>query len=141
MARAFDVRFRRRVAAGFAGDAAPVAAQVVNDPATGVGVLLRMTTRRRDDPTAAPRRIQGSIVNGGAYAGTWTLQLYIALNGGTGAGAIWAPVGVPLAAVPGNGTLWESAGVIMTADVVIAATPSVALAGIEIADFYLEESQ
>lgn len=139
MARFYATRFRRRMVAGFAGDAVPAGAQTLNDPTAGTGVLLRLPPRRPRDPASATKRVEGYLLHGGGLAVTWTLQLYEADGLGT-APAAWIKVGDPLVGVPAS-RKFRTAGVTLDADVVIQCTPSAPLAGAETADLCLCESE
>lgn len=123
--RAFTDSFRRVQAGPWAGDAAPAGVQVLNVPATGVGVVYRMSALV-GDLSAFSKRLQGYFVSsvGGLTA---TMQLYVADGSATGA-PIWIAVGDPLTAIPQN-RLFVSSGFVGDADVLIAITPSAALAG------------
>lgn len=136
MARSLGVSFRRAIAGPFAGDAPPVGAQVVNVPATGVGVLYRLPLGRRDDPGQAVRRIQGYYTAVG-FAGTLTLQGWIAAGDGTAAGD-WIQYGLPLPLVPAL-RLFETVANHEDADLVVQVTPSVPLILGESLLIYLEE--
>lgn len=135
--RDFASVFRRAIAGPFAGDAVPGAAQVVNVPSTGVGTLIRLPLARVDKPDKAVRFVQGYLKNvAGAFAGTFTLTLWINAALGTTPGD-WIQVGPALAAVPLL-TLFQSAGPIQDADAFIQVVPSVAtLAGQDL-ELYLE---
>lgn len=134
MARDFS-RFRREIAGIFAGDLAPVGAQVINVPATGVGNLFRMQLRRPDDVVRRTRTFQGyyRVTN---FAGTLTLVAWVAAGDGTGAGD-WIQVGAGLAAVPiltlFEGTLTEDA------DLVLQVTPAPAMIAGDVVEIFLEE--
>lgn len=135
MSRNFGARYWRTIAGPFAGDAAPVGAQVANNPATGAGILFRAGVTV-GDLSKITTRLQGYFKS--SVAGlTVTGQLYVAAAAGTGAGD-WIAVGDPLAAIPQN-RLFVSAGFVGDADVVIGLTPSVALIGGDTLDLYLEE--
>lgn len=137
MARSFGTSFHRTIAGPFAGDAAPAGAQVINVPTTGVGVLYRLPLVRTDKPDKAVRCVQGyySVVG---FAGTLTLQAWIAAGDGTAAGD-WLAWGTTLPGVNAL-TLFETVSNTEDADLVIQVTPSVALIGGQSIELYLEEA-
>lgn len=139
MPRNFLTRFMRTIAGPFAGDAAPGAAQVVNNPATGAGTLFRMAPTRPDDMRRATNGWQGYYTATGAWAGTLTLQLWVNAALGTTPGD-WVQVGTPLAGVP-EARLFEANGYIEDADVFVQVTPSVATALGEDISLFLEEAE
>lgn len=137
MARAFGTSFRRAIAGAFAGDAAPAGAETINVPLTGAGNLFRLPLARRDRPDQPVRRVQGYFTMVG-FAGTLTLQAYVASGDGTLAATDWILWGLPLAAVPAL-TLFTTTSNHADADLVIQVTPSVPLIGGESLILYLEE--
>lgn len=136
MARNFASRFRRIIDGPFAGDAVPAGAQVLNVPATGAGVVFRMALARADKPDSVTRRLQGYYTVTG-FAGTLTLQSYVAAGVGTGAGD-WILWGAAVAAL--NPLTWhDPLALTEDADLVVRVTPSVALLLGEQVVLYLEE--
>ena len=137
--RDFAVVFRRVIDGPFAGDAAPVGAEIVNDPTSGVGALFRMELGRRDATQALTRRFQGYYTAVG-FAGTLTLELWI----NSGSGTIpndWIAVGDP--AVPpvaiGPNRLFQTCGLTEDADAFVQVTPSAPLILGESITIFLEE--
>jgi len=123
--RNFVSSFRRIQVGPWAGDAAPVNGQVLNVPTTGVGNLFRVSILV-GDLSKLSTKLQGYFTSS-VVGLTASMQLYIAAGDGLAAGT-WLAVGDPITAVP-QSRLVVTAGFVGDADVVIAVTPSAALAG------------
>lgn len=127
--RDFANTFRRIQAGPWAADAAPVNAQVLNVPGTGVGNMYRMPILV-GDLTKLSMKFQGYFTSSVGGLTILSAQLYIAAGDGLAAGD-WIAVGDPLAPAGGiaQKRLFVTAGFCGDADAVIAITPSAALAG------------